>query len=579
MNVHGGALIGRQFGEYRLMRFEGRGSFGDVYLGEHISDTSRVAVKVLRVQLTNIKELREFIMEARTVRFAHPNIIKLLDFNVDKDGTPYLVMAYAPKGTLRSRHRRGERLPVEVIVAYVKQMASALQYAHTNWVIHRDVKPENVLLGENDEILLSDFGIATVVHSTHSAGTLDRTGTAYYMAPEHIQGTAYPASDQYALGVMVYEWLCGEWPFNGDVTAIWWQHINVAPPSLCKKVPELSSEVEDVVMRALAKDRHERFASVQEFADALEEAARPKPPPGTTLFVYSGHSDEIRSVAWSPDGRFIASGSLDMLVQVWQPIWQDALIERVDTIVNYRGHHKSVNALAWSPDGCCIASASLDGSVQIWLAEIGDFVRSYNLHTDWVSAVAWSPDGRYLASGSLDDTVHIWEAATGEQVYVYQGHTDGIRALAWSLDGLSIASGSWDETVHVWEAATGVVAAIYKGHSKTVNAVAWSPLGQSIASASVDGTVQVWDASSGEPVFTYRGHSDSVNTIAWSPDGRRIASGGRDNSVQIWSASTGNPLYTYSDLEGWLMSIVWSPGGKHIASGSADNTVRVWRAI
>jgi serine/threonine protein kinase len=266
--------VGQCFGEYRLIRFLGRGSFGDVYLGEHIHDKTLAAVKVLQARLTN-EGLREFISEASaTFRLKHPQIVQLLDFGVSSDGTLFLVTDYAPNGTLRQCHPKGTRLSLDMVVSYVNQLAPALQYAHDKRLIHRDVKPENILLGKNDELLLSDFGIAVVAHSTRSLNTQSGSGTIPYMAPEQIQGKPRPASDQYALGIIAYEWLCGNRPFNGTTTEIAMQHLHVSPPSLCEKVPTIPPGVERVVMTALAKDPQQRFASVQAFAQALTIASQ-----------------------------------------------------------------------------------------------------------------------------------------------------------------------------------------------------------------------------------------------------------------------------------------------------------------
>ncbi len=191
--------MGQRFGEYRLTRFLGQGSFGEVYLGEQVHERTWAAIKVLQARLTS-EDLKEFINEASaTFRLRHPHIVQLLDFGINVDDILFLVMDYAPHGTLRQRHPKGSRLPLHAIVAYVKQIASALQYAHDRRVIHRDVKPENILLGPNNEVLLSDFGIAVVTQSSRSVGTLDTAGTVSYMAPEQLQGKPRPASDQYAL--------------------------------------------------------------------------------------------------------------------------------------------------------------------------------------------------------------------------------------------------------------------------------------------------------------------------------------------------------------------------------------------
>src|SRR2546425_2217436 len=207
--------VGQQFGQYRLTRFLGRGSFGEVYLGEHVYKHSLAAVKLLQARLTP-EDLKEFINEASaTFRLQHPHIVRLLDFGIGPANTPFLVMAYAPNGTLRQRHPKGTRLPLQSIIAYVSPIASALQHAHDQRLVHRDVKPENILLGPNNEVWLSDFGISALAHSTRSLDTERSGGTLPYMAPEQLQGKPRPASDQYALGIMAYEWLCGERPFRG----------------------------------------------------------------------------------------------------------------------------------------------------------------------------------------------------------------------------------------------------------------------------------------------------------------------------------------------------------------------------
>src|SRR5712692_8658827 len=269
--------VGQQFGQYRLSRFLGRGSFGEVYLGEHVHKQTLAAVKALQGRLTS-EDLREFINEANTTfRLQHPNIVQLLEFGIGPDDTPFLTMAYAPNGTLRQRHPRGTRLPPGLVVSYVRQIGEALQHAHDERLIHRDVKPENILLGPNHEVWLSDFGIASVAHSSRSLTTEQSGGTVPYMAPEQIQGKTRPASDQYALGIMAYEWLCGERPFTGTAIEIAMQHALTPPLSLRGKVPTISAELEQVVLTALAKEPTQRFASVSAFARALEQACQSTP--------------------------------------------------------------------------------------------------------------------------------------------------------------------------------------------------------------------------------------------------------------------------------------------------------------
>src|SRR6266446_8041805 len=273
--------VGQQLGNYRLSRLIGQGGFAEVYLGEHIHLNTQAAIKVLQMQLP-ASNLEQFRNEARTIAsLVHPNIVRVLDFGVE-EGIPFLVMDYAPNGTLRQRHPKGSRLAPATIVPYVKQVAAALQYAHDGRMIHRDVKPENILVGRNEEVLLSDFGLVMIAQSTSSQTIKEMVGTLPYMAPEQINGKPRPASDQYAMGIVIYEWLSGEHPFRGSFIEIATQHLMTPPAPLQGKVAGISPAVEAVVFTALAKDPQQRFASVQAFATAFEQACQAPP---TTSFV------------------------------------------------------------------------------------------------------------------------------------------------------------------------------------------------------------------------------------------------------------------------------------------------------
>ena len=684
-------MIGQQLGNYRLVELLGHGGFAEVYLGQHIRISKQAAIKVLHAHLSD-EQTKGFEQEAKTIAsLEHSHIVRILDFDVI-NGIPFLVMDYYSDGTLRKRHLKGNRVPLPTVVSYIKQVADALQYAHDHKIIHRDVKPENMLIGRNGDLLLSDFGIAVTAHSTHSMRTQDFAGTAAYMAPEQIEQHPRRESDQYALAVVAYEWLTGSLPFVGTPQEIVIKHLTVEPPSLCLKAPHLSKAMEEVVMKALAKESKERFASVQTFATALEQASQsgqsqplvllelvtspnqseqsqpsvslpeamqskqsssptilaapphlssqptrevlsqshpshasevsgtpllipqttshpsrrtvigglvgltlvsggitwftllqnstPKPPPhiaptplpmGTLPYTYKGHSDWVWAVAWSPDGKHIASGSVDKTVQIWDTV-------NGGHVLTYQGHSNTARAVAWSPDSKHIASGSEDKTVQIWDAVDGDHVFTYQGHSDAVTAVAWSPDGKRLASASYDKTVQVWDAMDGGHAFIYQGHSDIVWTVAWSPDGKRIASGSTDKTVQVWNVLDGGNIFTYQGHSNTVFAVAWSPDGKRLASGSWDHTVQVWDAVDGHHVFTYQGHSDIVRAVAWSPDGTRLASGSDDKTVQVWDAVDGHHVFTYQGHSRSVNEIAWSSDSKYIASGSDDKTVQIWMA-
>jgi serine/threonine protein kinase len=263
-----------QIGNYRIIRLIDRGGFAQVYLGEHIYLETQVALKVLTSQLT-VGERNGFFREARTIaHLVHPHIVRVLDFGIHNE-IPFLVMDYAPNGSLRKRYPKGTKLPLDTTVSYVKQIASALEYAHNQKLIHRDIKPENILLGRDNQLLLSDFGIAVVVRNSLSQSTQEVVGTVAYMAPEQVEGKPRPASDQYALAILTYEWLSGERPFHGSLTEVATQQLLTNPPSLREKAPDIPPSVEQVIMTALAKDPKQRYSTIGGFARALEQSSQP----------------------------------------------------------------------------------------------------------------------------------------------------------------------------------------------------------------------------------------------------------------------------------------------------------------
>ncbi|MFL5696422.1 MAG: ABC transporter substrate-binding protein [Ktedonobacteraceae bacterium] len=265
--------IDQQLSNYRLVSLLGQGGYAEVYLGQHVRLNQQAAIKVLYAHLTQA-EAEHFQQEAQTIAtLVHPGIVRVFDYDV-QNGVPFLVIDYAPNGTLRRRYPKGSLVPLPVIVSAVKQVADALQYAHEQKFIHRDVKPENMLLGRREEVLLSDFGLAALAHSSASLSTQEAIGTLPYMAPEQIEGHPRAASDQYALGIVVYEWLCGSRPFEGSATEVMVQQLTMPPPPLHEQVATIPLGIEQVVLRALAKDPKDRFTSVADFAEALDQASQ-----------------------------------------------------------------------------------------------------------------------------------------------------------------------------------------------------------------------------------------------------------------------------------------------------------------
>src|SRR5438876_2098128 len=267
--------VGQQLGNYRLMRLIGQGGFANVYLGEHVALNPVAAIKVLHTELAG-EDVEKFLSQARSISsLDHPRIVRVREYGVE-NSIPFLVMDYTSNGSLRQLHPKGTRLPLTTVVSYVKQVADALQYVHDQNLVHRDIKPHNLLLGPNHKIMLSDFGIASVSQSMgyRRQKIQEFEGTILYAAPEQIRGRPGTASDQYALSIVVYECLTGSWPFQGTVEEVASQHTLVPPPALHEKVSTISFAVEQVVLKALAKDPGERFESVEGFAKALERASR-----------------------------------------------------------------------------------------------------------------------------------------------------------------------------------------------------------------------------------------------------------------------------------------------------------------
>jgi WD40 repeat protein/tRNA A-37 threonylcarbamoyl transferase component Bud32 len=634
--------IPQQLGNYKLLRLIGQGGFATVYLGKHIHLKNYAAIKVLFSRLGSEEEVRRFRHEAETIaQLIHPHIVRVHDFDV-WDELAFIVMEYAPFGSLRQQYPPGILVPLPAVVSYVRQVASALQYAHDQRVIHRDIKPENMLISRDSRILLSDFGVALLAQSTRTQSTQsvqDLAGTVAYMAPEQIEGKPRRESDQYALAVTVYEWLCGERPFKGTIAEITAKHLSAPPPPLRAHVPSISLDLEGVVLQALAKDPKERWASVQEFAEALEAAAgvQPRPPsqeqfttvplrqsaPDTAMLTRSTvmltrplerSNRELADRSTVMPGRVAAQASR---AEQHPVLSRRNLLLGLAALVGVGGaglavatqhfplssHHAVLPPSprariaptakpspspspaptpkpTQAPPPTAAAQAPTPTPTPV---PGGTLFVTYRGHTNAVFSAAWSPDGTRIASGGADMTARVWQASTGGTLVTYTGHSANVTYVAWSPGSSRVASSSDDKTTQVWDAATGNPFFTCVGHSGSVHSAVFSPDGTRIASGSSDRTVKVWDAATGNLLLTYSGHAASVWAVAWSPDGTRIASasgnpGSADNTVKVWDVATGATLLTCTGHTQRVIYVAWSPGGRHLASGSDDTTVRLWDA-
>lgn len=627
--------IPQQLGNYKLLRMIGRGGFATVYLGRHIHLKNYAAVKVLLSRLGSEEEVRWFRQEAETIaQLIHPHIVRVLDFDVRGD-LAFIVIDYAPFGSLRQQYP-GVRVPLPAVVSYVRQIASALQFAHDHKVIHRDIKPENMLIARDHTILLSDFGLALLAQSTRTQSTQslqDLAGTAAYMAPEQIRGKPRRESDQYALAVTVYEWLCGERPFKGTVAEITAKHLSVPPPPLHTHVPGISPDLESVVLQAIAKDPKERWASVQEFAEVLEAAAgvEPRPPSQerfTTVPMRQSAPDTVvltrpldrssRKMAGMPTAMQGRASAMEPSSERHALVSRRNLLLGLATLAGVGGTglalaaqhlpllhvlHPSQATKVPTVKALLRPSPTHRPTQQPTQATAtpsptpepptptpppipaGTLYVDYQRHTAAVFSVAWSPDGTRIASGGTDRTAQVWRATDGTPLSSYTGHTNSVDYVAWSPDSTRVASASEDMSIQVWDAATGNAFFTCIGHTGGVHCAVFSPDGRRIASGGGDNTVRIWDAVTGNLLMTYTGHTTTVWAVAWSPDGTRVASASGnpkyavpDNTVKVWDVTTGATLLTYTGHSQRVIYVAWSPNGRRIASGSDDTTVRIWDA-
>jgi len=587
--------IGQQLGNYRLLSLLGKGGFAEVYLGEHVYLGTQAAIKVLLMQLGR-SDIEQFRSEAQTVaQLEHPHIVRVLDFGIEGT-TPFLVMSYAPNGTLRIRHPKGSFLPLALVISYVQQMATALQYAHSHKLVHRDVKPENMLLGRNSELLLTDFGIAAAAHSTRSLNTQDTfVGTISYMAPEQIQGKPRTASDQYALGIVAYEWLSGTLPFIGTAMEVIGQHLSTVPSPLHEKTAGISPEVENIVLKALAKAPEDRFGCIQEFADALWEAMQI--PQGT---VTLSSTIEARMVAPPTPPEAVSQLLSIQKPGPWVPALASTEATQIGGVPPSIQYPKEVfhsspqdpprNAGRSSPQ-----RHRLDVRLSLWMGgilglilllwgvlaiTIGPIIpitgtrqngaSATPIHSDQVVQKWAFPTGGQVASSpavangvlyvsSGNDKIYAIDASTGLQKWIFS--VGSIVASPTVIDGV-LYVGSQDHRIYAIDASTG----LQRWTFPTGDQIASSPtvVNGVLYIGSGDDKIYAIDASTGLQKWVF-------------PTGGQVASspmvvngvlyvGSRDHKIYAIDASTGLQKWTFPTGDSVLSSPMVVNGVLYVGS-------------
>ena len=288
---------------------------------------------------------------------------------------------------------------------------------------------------------------------------------------------------------------------------------------------------------------------------------------------FAGHTDTVKSLCFSPDGRLLASGSGDKTVRLWNT-------ETGQQLSRLRGHSSVIYDVCFSPDGRLLASGSDDKTVQLWDPRTGEELRTVQGHHRGVLSVGFSPDGRLLASGSADKTVRLWNPDTGQQLRSLQGHNKFVWSVSFSPDGRLLASGSADKTVRLCKTDTGEQLRILQRHNNTdaVWSVSFSPDGQLLASGNKAGTVRLWNPTTGEELRRFEGHAGTVKSIAFSPDGRVLASDSDDRTVRLWDVINGDEIKRFEGHSDYMNGIAFSPDGRYFVSAPDDHIIRLFDA-
>lgn len=663
----GGSDLSR-VGGYLLRRELGRGGMAVVYEAWDPRHARQVALKVLQPGLLgNPRAIARFEREARALsKLAHPGICAVYDAGVEGEGA-YIAMEFVegePLGRRRARSecpiRRlsdssedawlerlasdaleeasgsagpgaGGRVAIETALEVCEKAARALHAAHEMGVVHRDVKPGNILVRKDGEPCILDFGLAwdAEADAPHLTESGDLVGTPAYAAPEQLRGEKRRVdrrSDVYSLGATLFDYLTGRPPFEAPTRAMLYQEIlNSEPPDPRRLNPEISRDLKVVLLTALEKDPRRRYQTALDFAEDLRRVrlglsirarspgpwrrtskwAHRHPVLATTaaavflgLAVALGASlvllrqrqaDLLReqgvrlaaqatSLAQTDPGLSLQLG-LEAAGRVSGAISNNALLAALENLVEHRvlaGHSDEVAGARFSPDGRLAATASKDRTACVWDAATGRLLAKLEGHEAKVSSALFSPDGRWVITASSDRTARVWETATGRQANILSGHERAVEFARFGRDERVAVTASRDETVRVWDLPEGRERAVLRGHEGPVTYVALSPGGEEFASASANGVVIVWDAASLRQLLSLR-HDGEVRDVSFSPEGLRIATASEDMTVRIAEIATGETI-AIRGFEDTVRTAAFDREGRRLLVASGDNTARVFDA-
>lgn len=517
-----------------------------------------------------------------------PEIPAVLDYFVE-DKRLYLIQPYIEGQNLWQELQAQGEFNEHQLREFLYDLLPVLQLLHKRQIIHRQIKPTNIIRKSSDrKFMLMNLGISKQLSDTKLLKIGYRT-TEPYLAIEQIRsGKAYPATDLYSLGVVciqmltqaqveeLYDPMEGRW--------IWREYLR-------NSGKDISDQLSQMLDKMLKDGVNERYQSATEllkdfYDSASKRVGRPpisvpvnnsqsqQIPPKISgwrcVHTLNRHTDTVTCVLFGRYRNLLASGSADTSINIWH-------YPSGKLVHKFTDHSDTVTAMAFTPDGKVLATGSADKTIKIWQIDSGKLIYSFTGHSVTVFSVAFSPDGQMLASGSGDGTIKLWQLGTGKLIEVLTGHSDFVESVAFSRDGQFLASGSWDNTIKIWQVATGKLLYTLNGHSGSVWSIGVSPDSQTIASNSGDNSIKIWHLASGQLVRTLTVNSGSTWSIAYSPDGQTIASDSTDNTIKIWHVASGQLLRTLTGHSGQVRCVAFGYQGKTIASASDDMTVKIWR--
>lgn len=566
----------------------------------------------------------------------HPQIPQLLA-HLEQDGYFYLVQEYIPGPNLEALLSNHGPFDGPQVQRALTDLLPVLQFIHDRHVIHRDVKPANIIcppgdllawMAGGDRLVLVDFGAAKSVTETALLKTGTVIGSAEYVAPEQSMGRAEFSSDLYSLGVTCVHLLTGLPPFDlysvSEDAWVWQQYLPKPLPKplvailnkLLQKPTRLRYQTAQQVLRDLnalsdlnisgdlnglnAKTRFARsplgtwplFSSKPQRNIRRSAPTRPSSPPAPLepwqqVRSLVGHEGAITTIALSPKGRIIASGGLDRAILLWR-LETGELLHTFpgQSFWQRQGHGDRLTGLAFTPDGKTLISSSDDGTVKCWDLPTLTLLDTLPGNGWGASALSLSHTGRLLAVGGNDGDITVWNVLSMAPVCTLSGHRDRVTDLILSPKGQRLISAGADHTIRLWDVKQGALLNTLVGHSNQVSAIAIRPDWRTLVSSSWDNTLRVWDMDSGRSLRTFTAHRGSIHALALDRQGSRLASGGEDGSIKLWDLAQTLGQAMLPEVRIATLSHTWginalhfTPNGRTLVSGSSDATLKCWERI